>query len=203
MERGCPLQLGTRVSSTRANRGLPPRGFFQIQPQASHPLRFPRSQEAIKKVTDVQQHQSPTCNREHQRLATSPSQAKPGQQPGLGTRTHMQRAGLSLARCSGCKHGGTSECHLGRPKVGKQCLPCSWAGSPALAGLGHVETFKVPASPAGPLSCGGHHTPSAVGTSTWQAGRREQEVQVVWAPPSPESPCPPEGWPPVSPPLNA
>lgn len=65
------------------------------------------------------------------------------------------------------------------PKVGKQFLPCSWAGSPALAGLGHVETFKVPASPAGPLSCGGHHTPSAVGTSTWQAGRREQEVQVV------------------------
>lgn len=57
----------------------------------------------------------------------------------------------------------------------------------------------MPASPAGPLSCGCHHTPSAVGTSTWQAGRREQEVQGSVHPP-PESPCAPEEWSPyVSP----
>lgn len=48
-----------------SHRGLPPRAFFQIQPRASHPLQFPRSQEAISKATDVQQHQSPTCNHEH------------------------------------------------------------------------------------------------------------------------------------------
>ena len=163
MERGCPLPLGTRVSSTRANRGLPPRGFFQIQPQASHPLRFPRSQEAIKKVTDVQQHQSPTCNREHQRLATSPSQAKPGQQPGLGTRTHMQRAGLSLARCSGCTHGGTSECHLGRPQ-GWQTVPAlllGWVSCLGWAGpCGNLQGASQPCrapllwGPPYPFSCG-------------------------------------------------
>ena len=59
------------------------------------------------------------------------------------------------------------------PEVGKQFLPCSRAGSPASAGPGHVETFKVSASPAGPLSRGCHGAPSAVGSSTWQAGREE------------------------------
>lgn len=62
-----------------------------------------------------------------------------------------------------------------------ELLPYPHAGSPTLAGLGHMETCR----PSLPRY---HCTPSSAGTCPWQAGRRAKQSVVH---------KPPEWWPPL------
>lgn len=152
-------------------------------------------EEAINEVAGVQQQQSPqpvpraatgktqATHQPRRSCHSSPGWARRptcrGPVTGAGRQHGQPRlAALAWLRAAAemqhaRKHSRTSNATWAQPGVGEQFLPCSRAGSPTPAGLGRLETFKVSVTPAGLLFPGCHRTPSAVGTSTWQVGRRE------------------------------